>query len=250
MNCSIRLMVGAAFCAGLVFLCACASTKTDSGTSSTETVPAVELSSSTDASVTGYYIAKGKRVELAGALPMTIRPPGLAEVAVRKVDSTGTLAVSARTRNGSVEQSVPSGRDEGIRVMLDSLSVSAIPPQESLTLPGNTLIVIAPYWYEGTWVFDDASKGLQREPFVGGVPEMINALVKKIPNARDGFRLICSTKPFPGFQKKLVWIRAEAGGNYYRFADKSMPGWLCPAMLRYFAKTPKVLYVKAEPRKL
>lgn len=249
MNSAIRRALATAFSAALFFLCGCASTKTDSATSSTETVPAVELSSSKDASITGYYIAKGKRVELAGALPMTINPPGLSEVAVRKVDSQGTLVVSARTRSGSVAQSVPSGRDEGVRVMLDSLSVSAIPPQESLGPPGNTLLVIEPYWYEGTWLFDDASKGLQREPFVGAVPEMIDALVKKIPNARDGFRLTCSTKPFPDYQKKLVWVRAEAGGNYYRFADKSMQGWLCPAMFRYFAKTPKALYLKTESKK-
>ncbi len=29
----------------------------------------------------------------------------------------------------------------------------------------NSLMVIAPYWYKGTWVFDDESVGLVREPF-------------------------------------------------------------------------------------
>lgn len=52
----------------------------------------------------------------------------------------------------------------------------------------NALIVIAPYWYQSTWVFDDESVGLDKEPFVAGVPEMIDGLVKDIPNARSVFR--------------------------------------------------------------
>ena len=47
----------------------------------------------------------------------------------------------------------------------------------------NALMVIAPYWYQGTWVFDDEAVGLNKEPFVAGVPEMIDNLVKAIPNA-------------------------------------------------------------------
>ena len=40
----------------------------------------------------------------------------------------------------------------------------------------NQIMVIAPYWVEefGSWVFDDPAAGLQQEPFVGGVPEMID----------------------------------------------------------------------------
>jgi len=40
----------------------------------------------------------------------------------------------------------------------------------------NTLRVIAPYWCQGTWVFDDPEAGLVKEPFVSGVREMIDAL--------------------------------------------------------------------------
>lgn len=32
--------------------------------------------------------------------------------------------------------------------------------------PANALMVIAPYRYAGTWVFDDSAVGLKREPFV------------------------------------------------------------------------------------
>ena len=114
--------------------------------------------------------------------------------------------------------------------------------------PANSLIVIVPYQYGGTWVFDDPSTGLKREPFVAGVPEMIDHLVADIPAATNGFRMLFSSQPFPGFQKRLTWIRPEGGGNYYRMEDPPMEGWLCPALFRYYREAPKELYVKAEPK--
>jgi hypothetical protein len=112
----------------------------------------------------------------------------------------------------------------------------------------NAIFVIAPYRYQGTWVFDDPAVGLVREPFVAGVPAMIDHLVADIPNAKDGFRLLFSTRPFPGYQEKVAWIRGdeECGGNYYRLDDPPMEGWLCPALFKYFDEAPAELYVKAE----
>ena len=110
----------------------------------------------------------------------------------------------------------------------------------------NALMVIVPYWYEGTWVFDDESVGLSKEPFVAGVPEMIDNLVKAIPNARSGFRLIFSSAPFPGYQRELTWVREEYDGNWYKIEGQQMEGWLCPALLRYFDKAPQILCIKAE----
>ena len=112
----------------------------------------------------------------------------------------------------------------------------------------NQILAIAPYWLEnvGTWVFDDAAAGLCQEPFVSGAPEMIDYLVKDIPHARRGFRLLFSAGPFPGHQKRLRWVREESGGNWYASDDPPMEGWLCPALFRYFAAAPAELYVKAE----
>lgn len=113
---------------------------------------------------------------------------------------------------------------------------------------GNALMVIAPYFYNGTWVFDDEAVGLRREPFVAGVPEMIDALVKDVPDAKGGFRLLFSANPFPGYQKKLDWVRGDSLGNYYRLDDPPLEGWICPAMFRYYRIPPKALYVRAESR--
>jgi hypothetical protein len=62
----------------------------------------------------------------------------------------------------------------------------------------NTLMMMAPYWYNNTWVFNDESVGLKKEPFILCIPDMINDLVKDIPNAKEGVRLIFSASPFPG----------------------------------------------------
>ena len=121
-----------------------------------------------------------------------------------------------------------------------------IPPR-SFRPPQNAILVIAPYKYNGTWVFDDSRFGLVREPFVAGVPEMIDALVADIPDAEKGFRLTFSSRPFPGFQKKLTWVRGDMDGNYYKIDDPPMEGWICPAMFKYYDKPPAALYVKAEP---
>ncbi|MFM7071512.1 MAG: DUF6717 family protein [Planctomycetota bacterium] len=110
----------------------------------------------------------------------------------------------------------------------------------------NQIQIIAPYWHAGTWVFDDERTGLVQEPFVNGVPAMIDDLVQAIPHARRGFRLLFSAEPFPGFERKLTWVRAEMGGNWYRTEQPQAEGWLCPALFRYFTAAPTTLFVKAE----
>jgi hypothetical protein len=111
----------------------------------------------------------------------------------------------------------------------------------------NSIIVIKPYRYSGTWVFDDPEVGLMREPFVSGVPEMIDRLVRHIPSATGGFRLLFSASPFPGYQAAFEYVRDEMGGAWYRSEDApEMEGWLCPALFRYFPEPPPRIYAKAE----
>ena len=114
----------------------------------------------------------------------------------------------------------------------------------------NQILVIAPYWLESvaTWVFDDEAVDLFQEPFVSGIPEMIDDLVADIPNAHDGFRLLFSTAPFPGFQRKLTRVREDCGGWWYSTDEPNEEGWLCPALFRYFDEAPEEIYVKAETK--
>lgn len=112
----------------------------------------------------------------------------------------------------------------------------------------NSLFIISPYKYEGSWVFDDANAGLIKEPFVSGADVIMDKLVSGIPNAEKGFRLLFSASPFPGYSLKLEWQREEYGGNWY-YSDKyKMEGWLCPALFKYFDSAPKEIYAKAEPK--
>jgi len=114
--------------------------------------------------------------------------------------------------------------------------------------PANALMVIAPYKYAGTWVIDDPAVGLNREPFVSGIPEMIDEMVKDIPAADQGFRLLFSTQPFPGHTHKLTWRRGDKTGNWYYCEQLQKEGWLCPGLFRYYHDAPKELYVKAEKK--
>jgi hypothetical protein len=113
----------------------------------------------------------------------------------------------------------------------------------------NSIFVIKPYLWNGMWVFDDAAVGLVREPFVGGVPEMIRRATRGIPNAEQGFVAVFSAGYFPDAPIVLDWVREEGGGNVYRWEETDQEGWLCPALLKYFDEAPAKLYVQVRPAK-
>jgi hypothetical protein len=112
----------------------------------------------------------------------------------------------------------------------------------------NAISIIAPYRFEGMWVFDDPAAGLVREPFVSGIDTMIDRAVADIPHADRGFRLLFSPTPFPGYAVHLQWRREEFGGNWYYSSQFNMEGWLCPALFNYFDHAPADLYCRAEPK--
>jgi hypothetical protein len=108
----------------------------------------------------------------------------------------------------------------------------------------NSIFVIKPYRWEGMWVFDDSNVGLVKEPFVGGADTMIDRAVAHVPDADQGFVAVFSAGEFPDAQIVLEWDREEGGGNVYRWVEKGMEGWLCPALLRYFTEPPVKLYIQ------
>ena len=61
----------------------------------------------------------------------------------------------------------------------------------------NPIHTIKPYRWNGTWVFDDLAVALVREPFVCGIPEMIDEAMRHVPHvllrsARRGLHRIIS----------------------------------------------------------
>jgi hypothetical protein len=133
-------------------------------------------------------------------------------------------------------------------VVLAKISILLSQAQNSSVHLMNALLVIAPYKYQGTWVFDDPAVGLSREPFIAGIDTMIDKAVADIPNSEKGFRAIFSASPFPGADLKLEWRREESGGHWYYSGRFKMEGWLCPALLKYFPTAPREIYVKVEPK--
>jgi hypothetical protein len=113
---------------------------------------------------------------------------------------------------------------------------------------GNALLVIEPYRLGMGWAFDEPRLGLRGEPFVQGIPEIINKLVTGVPESDKSVRLIFSQRPFPGSQLQLDRRGEQDGGNWYRSEQYGMDGWLCPALFKFFPRAPKHIYVKAEPK--
>jgi len=112
----------------------------------------------------------------------------------------------------------------------------------------NSLFAIAPYKFEGMWVFDDPKVGLLQEPFVSGADTIIDLLTEHIPDAANGFKLVFSPEPFPGYSARFMWNRAEYGGNWYSWPERDIEGWLCPALFKYVDAAPRELYVKVSPK--
>jgi len=110
----------------------------------------------------------------------------------------------------------------------------------------NSLFVIKPYKWEGLWVFDDPNVGLVKEPFVAGADRMLDVATAHLDNTNQGVLAIFSASHFPGSQIVLDWVRAEGGGNVYRWPEQQMEGWLCPALLKYFAEPPEKLFIQVK----
>ena len=117
----------------------------------------------------------------------------------------------------------------------------------------NTMMIIYPYKKDGTWMFDDEATGLREEPFIAGIPEIIEFATAKagINNPETGFKLLFSATPFPGYQAilRLERDREENFGNWYRLEGTEMTGWLCPALFKYFATAPDAIYCQLSEKK-
>lgn len=105
----------------------------------------------------------------------------------------------------------------------------------------NQINMIEPYRKYGTWVFDDPKVDLHEEPFVAGIPEMIDTMA----GDHDRLRLTFSSEAFPDYQLRLKRREEEHGGTWYEL-DGGIRGWLCPALLKYFDEAPDELYVRGE----
>lgn len=93
------------------------------------------------------------------------------------------------------------------------------------------------------WSFDDPSVGLVAEPFVCGIPEIIDVFSGKADRVTATF----SKEWFPSYEFILYLKREENGGGWYLAEVIDKEGWLCPAVLRYFETLPETIYVRIQP---
>jgi hypothetical protein len=110
----------------------------------------------------------------------------------------------------------------------------------------NQINVIHPYKHEGQWVFTDSFRGLIQEPFVSGMDNIIDEMVKGMENPEDGFNLLFSANMFPDFTVTLSRLHEDHGGYWYECPELNMIGWLCPAMFKYFDQAPVNIYAKVK----
>lgn len=61
----------------------------------------------------------------------------------------------------------------------------------------NAVYSIRPYKYQGTWVFDDARVDLVKEPFVLGIPEIIDRAVNALDQPESGFTVLFNDTGLP-----------------------------------------------------
>ena len=111
---------------------------------------------------------------------------------------------------------------------------------------GNAMLVIEPYRAGKTWRFDEPLLHLKSEPFVQGMPEMIDKMVELLPGENNKVRLIFSQRPFPGAQQRLDLRHEQDGGNWYYNEQYHMQGWLCPALFKFFPRAPQHIYARVE----
>jgi hypothetical protein len=113
----------------------------------------------------------------------------------------------------------------------------------------NQINVIHPYQYQGQWVFDDLSVGLDKEAFVGGSDDVCDLLLLKVGyDNQPQFTLIFSKDNFPGAQYCFDNIGApeDGVGRFFHCEELEMTGWLCPALFKYFETAPAHIHVQAK----
>lgn len=110
----------------------------------------------------------------------------------------------------------------------------------------NAMLSIEIYKFNGTWCFTDKERELLHEPFVLGVPEIINTALKEQNLYEEGknYRILFAEQEFPLAHGVLKQVQDAFGGSWY--AWNKLEGWLCPATLAFFHDFPKEIHFRLE----
>ena len=90
------------------------------------------------------------------------------------------------------------------------------------------------------WIFDDPSRGIVNEPFVAGMPEIID----EFAGGSGLIDVLFAPAKFPGANMHLIKLEDDCGGATYRLDSTGMTGWLCPVLLQYMSPAPEDIYTQ------
>ena len=110
----------------------------------------------------------------------------------------------------------------------------------------NAMLTIEIYQFNGTWCFTDLKRQLVHEPFVLGIPEIINTVLETNSLYEEGknYRILFAEQEFPQTHGVLNQVREEFNGAWYEWNGEE--GWLCPATLAFFEYFPAQIYFRFE----
>lgn len=113
-------------------------------------------------------------------------------------------------------------------------------------MSNNSIYIIEPYRKYGTWIFDDSVRNLVEEPFVFGMPQIIDRIVNDDRCQRCRFTF--SETELPEYDLVLNKMKGKPDiiGAWYESAQLKMSGWLCPVLGLYFKTPPDNIYIKLE----
>lgn len=123
----------------------------------------------------------------------------------------------------------------------------------------NVMFKIFPYRQGDGWAFDDERRGLLAEPFVLGIPVLIEKMLELLKIESDELVFTFSENVFPRYHGVLRKQSEDAGGAWYslettlcepiRNSDGTpFAGWLCPATLKFFDNLPQSIYFHINER--
>ena len=117
----------------------------------------------------------------------------------------------------------------------------------------NSIYTMRVYYDEGSWVFDNPSVGLYREPFVAGADEIFDEIIRVRGVAdRDHARvdIVFSDVQFPGWELLAQHRGNSMGGDDYSVIASEYEMledhdfWLCPALLKYYSDAPNRIFMR------
>lgn len=108
----------------------------------------------------------------------------------------------------------------------------------------NSCFMIQPYKLGKVWVFDDERFGLDQEPFVGQTNRVIDNMLRIKGLSTDRCAIIFSANEFPEYDAEFTLSETNGTSSWYYDEITETIFWLCPALLHYFPKPPKKIFIK------